>query len=84
MKKLFSIFALTCAFTVRGAVLDGLAAKVNDDVITIGELMAEFHRSPSLQERVSAARGDEASIRAIENDALDNLIDRRLILQAAA
>lgn len=72
--------AVACA-AARGAVLDGIAAKVNDDVITVGDVMTELQRNPAARERFTAGNKDAADL---YREALETVIDRKLILRAAA
>ncbi len=64
---------LACAALVQAATLDGLAAKVNDAVITIGDVVNEMRRSG----------GAQNDFRAAYSNALEDTINRRLILNAA-
>ena len=63
-----------CAITVlaQGATLDGLAAKVNDAVITVGDVVNEMRRGDSKQDFRTAYR-----------NAVEEAVNRRLILDAA-
>ena len=70
------------AGTVCAATLDGLAAKVNDTVITVGDVMTEIQRSPRLRGHFTSGKSDDAA--KLYSETLDMLIDRKLILQAAA
>ena len=70
------------AGTVCAAMLDGLAAKVNDTVITVGDVMTEIQRSPRLRGHFVASKAEDAA--KLYSETLDMLIDRKLILQAAA
>jgi len=70
------------AGTVCAAMLDGLAAKVNDTVITVGDVMTEIQRSPRLRGHFAASGAEDAA--KLYSETLDMLIDRKLILQAAA
>ena len=70
------------AGTVCAATLDGLAAKVNDTVITVGDVMTEIQRSPRLRGHFASGKSDDAA--KLYSETLDMLIDRKLILQAAA
>jgi len=60
--------------------LDGVAAYVNDEMITIAEVMSEVRRSP-LAETAPELR--ERRLREMYKATLDALVDRRLILTAA-
>ena len=68
--------ALATAMTVCAATLDGIAAKVNDDVITIDEVAAEMRRTGALSAGMD--------FNAAYSNAVNTVIDRRLILRAAA
>ena len=68
---------VTCAAT-----LDGLAAKVNDTVITVGDVMTEIQRSPRLRGHFASSTAKDAA--TLYSETLEMLIDRKLILQAAA
>ena len=70
------------AGSVGAAMLDGLAAKVNDTVITVGDVMTEIQRSPRLRGHFAASKAEDAA--RLYSETLDMLIDRKLILQAAA
>ncbi|MFO7937948.1 MAG: peptidyl-prolyl cis-trans isomerase [Kiritimatiellia bacterium] len=61
--------------------LDGVAAYVNSDMITISEVMMEVRRSPWASD-VSASQR-EKRLREMYNATLNALIDRNLILDAA-
>ncbi len=63
----------TCAIAAlaQGATLDGLAAKVNDAVITVGDVVNEMRRGPKQDFRVAYS------------NAVEEAINRRLILDAA-
>ena len=63
-----------CAISVlaQGATLDGLAAKVNDAVITVGDVVNEMRRGDSKQD-----------FRTAYSNALEEAVNRRLILDAA-
>lgn len=82
MKKLIFLFALAVSFVSTAAKLDGIAACVDSAVITIGDVMAEIRRNPDIARRITS--GDDSELKALYNAALDNLIERRLILKAAA
>ena len=68
--------AFAAVATVSAATLDGLAAKVNDDVITIDEVASELRRSGALT--------PDMDFNAAYSNAVNAVIDRRLILRAAA
>ena len=60
--------------------LDGVAAYVNDEMITIAEVMSEVRRSPWTD---TAPELRERRLRELYKATLDALIDRKLILTAA-
>lgn len=60
--------------------LDGVAAYVNSEMITIAEVMNEVRRSPYSE---SAPEVRERRLRELYRATLDALIDRKLILAAA-
>lgn len=66
----FGTFAITVL--VQGATLDGLAAKVNDAVITVGDVVNEMRRGDPKQD-----------FRTAYSNAVEEAINRRLILDAA-
>ena len=77
-----SVLALAVAAGASAAMLDGIAARVDSHVITVGDVMAELRRHPEIREKV-ATSGDETEMQALYRAALDMLIERRLILKAA-
>ena len=82
-KHLLTIAVLSAAF-VQGAVMDGIAAKVDSDCIMIGDVLAEVRRNPAARESFAAAARDPQKLAALYQKAVDNLVDRKLILKAAA
>ena len=82
MRKLVFVFAAAVSAAVSAAKLDGIAARVDSNVITVGDVMEEIRRNPDIGKRV--ASGNEDEMKALFKAALDNLIERRLILKAAA
>lgn len=60
--------------------LDGVAAYVNSDMITIADVMSEVRRSPWAE---TSPEQREKRLRELYKATLDALIDRRLILAAA-
>ena len=78
---LLFVFA-ALAGALGAATLDGLAAKVNDVVITVGDVMNEIQRSPRLRGHFTASGTQDAA--KLYSETLEMLIDRKLILQAAA
>ncbi len=82
MKKIaFLLVALVSCFA-QGAVVDGIAAKVNDIVITVSDVMAEMHRNPDARDMLAGGKEDVA--KKLYLGAIDSLINRKLILKAAA
>ena len=84
MNKNLSILvaALAVSGSVSAAVLDGIAAKINDLAITFDEVKMEISRNPEVREKALAAKpGDIAEI---YTNAVNMLIDRKLILKSAA
>lgn len=80
MKTAFLTLALLACACAHGVVLDGLAAKVNDAVITVddvGAAIGDLKRSGALP-----APGDD--FKAVYSNAVEFLVERRLILQLAA
>lgn len=73
MKKVTFWAVLALSALSQAATLDGLAAKVNDAVITIGDVVNEMRR----------IRSDQP-FRVVYSNALEEAINRRLILAAAA
>ncbi len=76
--------AVLAAAAVHGAVMDGLAAKVDNETITIGDVLAEVRRNPAARESFVAAARDKAKLDELYKNAINALIDRKLILKAAA
>lgn len=85
MHKLLTVFLLVCALAATSAsaqeIMDGIAAIVNGDVVTISELR-ELTAAREMSLRQSL-RGDELTreVSKIRHAALKDLIDRQLILQ---
>ncbi len=80
MKTAFLTFALIACACARGVVLDGLAAKVNDAVITVddvGTAIGDLKRSGALK-----MSGED--FKTVYSNTVEFLIERRLILQLAA
>lgn len=77
MKNLMTLTLILMVATSQAAVLDGLAAKVNDNVITVGDVMNEIKRN-----RHELEKG--ADLTDVYSNTVERLIDRRLILAAAA
>jgi len=69
---LFAAVALLAALS-QAATLDGLAAKVNNAVITVGDVINMMHRT----------RAENEDFRTAYSNAVEEAINRRLILMAA-
>ncbi|MBR1870678.1 MAG: SurA N-terminal domain-containing protein [Kiritimatiellae bacterium] len=83
MKKIIA-FALAAVFAQAGAsVLDGVAGRVGGYTITIGEVMQEVGKTPHLRALLAQATDQKTVMEALYGNALDELIERRLILKAA-
>ena len=76
--------AVLATAAAHGAVMDGLAAKVDNECITIGDVLAEVRRNPAARESFVAAARDKAKLDELYKNAINALIDRKLILKAAA
>jgi len=78
---LFLVGAARAATTEQSEVVDGVAAIVNDKVITYSEV--RDYVQPFLQQLRRTYSGKELveKVRAAQMDALNNLIDRELIIQ---
>lgn len=83
IEKLTTIAVALAATAASAAMLDGIAARVDSRVITVGDVMAEIRRHPDAGERIAKSNGDHTEMQAIYRAALDSLIERRLILKAA-
>ena len=80
MKTAILTLALLACACAHGVVLDGLVAKVNDAVITVddvGTAIGDMKRRGALP-----APGDD--FKAVYSNAVEFLVERRLILQLAA
>ena len=78
------VFAAIAVVSVSAvaARLDGIAARVDSNVITVGDVMNELRRTPDAGRRMMSA--DESEMQSLYRAALDTLVERRLILKAAA
>ena len=83
MKQTLLVAILALASAAAAAMLDGIAARVDSRVITVGDVMAEIRRHPNASERIAQAGGGQSEMQALYTAALDSLIERRLILKAA-
>lgn len=81
MKKLMIVLAASVSAAVSAAKLDGIAARVDSNVITVGDVMNELRRNPDAGRRMASA--DESEMESLYRAALDTLIERRLILKAS-
>ena len=80
MKTRILFIALLAGACAHGVVLDGLAAKVNDAVITVddvGTALGDMRRNGKLP-------ASEADFKTVYSNTVEHLIERRLILQQAA
>ena len=77
-KMLLFVSALACA-CAHGVTLDGIAAKVNDAVITIDDVTTAIGDM-----RRSGAASTDADFKTAYSNTVEFLIERRLILQLAA
>lgn len=82
MKSMIFAFAAGLSAAVSAATLDGIAARVDTAVITVGDVMAEIRRNPDISGRMIS--GNESEMQSLYRAALDNIVERRLILKAAA
>lgn len=84
MKTILSILCLLMAVTAGAETirLDGVAAQVNEHTITVGEVM--FALEPVRRRLVTELTGAElrGKLQAAYSEALDQMIDNRLILDA--
>ena len=79
MKTRLLFLALLAGACAHGVVLDGLAAKVNDAVITVddvGTALGDLRRAGRL--------GPETDFKTVYSNTVEHLVERRLILQLAA
>ena len=86
MKRIFSIIVVVMALAFGGKAepitLDGVAAYVNDTIVTVGEVNEAI--APSLPQWRQVYEGAElkAKIKESYDEALDDLINAKLILKA--
>ncbi len=73
MKKTMIGLVMGAALATAGATVDGVAAKVNDAVITMGDVVTEMRRGADPKQ----------DFRTAYSNAVEEAIDRRLILDAA-
>ena len=81
MKHLMFVCAAAVSVAASAAKLDGIAARVDSNVITVGDVMNELRRNPDAGRRMASA--DESEMESLYRAALDTLVERRLILKAA-
>lgn len=81
MKHLMFVCAAAVSVAASAAKLDGIAARVDSNVITVGDVMNELRRNPDAGRRMASA--DESEMESLYRAALDTLIERRLILKAS-
>ena len=82
MKKATLALSALFAAAAGAAMLDGVAAKVNDIVITVGDVMTEINRNPNTRKYFASSKPEDAA--KLYSEALDTLIDNKLILRSAA
>lgn len=76
------VLFVALAMPAFAAKLDGVAARVDSSIITVGDVMAELRRHPDARDL--NASGNETEMQALYRAALNTLIERRLILKSAA
>lgn len=82
MMRISLVLFVALAMPVFAAKLDGVAARVDSSIITVGDVMAELRRHPDARDL--NASGNETEMQALYRAALNTLIERRLILKSAA
>lgn len=82
MKKLMFVLSVAAVTMVFAAKLDGIAARVDSNVITVGDVMESIRRRPDIAKRLMGS--NESEMQAAYRAALDELVERHLILKAAA
>ncbi len=80
MKKTILSFAIAAAACAHGVVLDGIAAKVNDAVITVDDVNTAIGD----MKRSGVSLAPNADFKTVYSNTVEFLIERRLILQLAA
>lgn len=84
MKKSIVAITIAAVAAVSGAAtLDGIAAKVGESVVTVGEVMQEVGRLPNAREMIAESGNSPDTVKKLYQMAVDELIDKRLILKAA-
>lgn len=82
MMRISLVLFVALAMPAFAAKLDGVAARVDSSIITVGDVMAEIRRHPDARDL--NASGNETEMQALYRAALNTLIERRLILKSAA
>lgn len=82
MMRISIVLFVALAMPAFAAKLDGVAARVDSSIITVGDVMAELRRHPDARDL--NASGNETEMQALYRAALNTLIERRLILKSAA
>lgn len=82
MMRISLVLLAVLAIPAFAAKLDGVAARVDSSIITVGDVMAEIRRHPDARDL--NASGNETEMQALYRAALNTLIERRLILKSAA
>ena len=55
MKRLAFFAAIAASLVASAAMLDGIAARIDARVITVGDVMAELRRHPEIREKVKTS-----------------------------
>jgi len=81
MALIISIIILSCPARAESMLIDGVAARVNNRIITVGEVMTILQ--PVQRQLAAAYKGDELKneLRAAYTRALETLVERDLILE---
>lgn len=82
MMRISLVLFVALAMPAFAAKLDGVAARVDSSIITVGDVMAELRRHPDARDL--NASGNETEMQSLYRAALNTLIERRLILKSAA
>lgn len=83
-KSLLLVFFGVLASVASAVVMDGIAARVDGDVITVSDVLNEARRNPTLREGFTAVSRDRVKLANLYKAVVEDLIDRRLILKTAA
>ena len=75
-KAVLLTISATLAAAASGATLDAIAAKVDDAVITVGDVMQEIRRGQQ--------NPADSEFSVLYSNAVERLVNRRLVLRAAA